>query len=73
MTGEFKVIDRRVSHNETVLGEQVSINTQNVEKMENFRKRIQRLDGQLTNLKRNTTSALENAKEEAASKPSTGL
>lgn len=73
MTGDFKVIDRRVSHNETVLGEQVSINTQNVEKMENFRKRIQRLDGQLTNLKRNTASALEDAKEEAASKPSTGL
>ena len=40
LSGEFKVIDRRVAHNESVLTEQVTANSQNVEKIENQRKRI---------------------------------
>ena len=37
---------------------------QHTEKLENSRKRIQRLDNQLINLQRNTNSALESVKQD---------
>ena len=63
MQGEFKVVDRRVAHNETVLNDHSKLLDQHTEKLENSRKRIQRLDNQLINLQRNTSSALESVKE----------
>ena len=73
ISGEMKVVDRRVAHNESVLKEQVTLTTQHTEKLENSRKRLQRLDNQLINLTRNTNSALESVKEETASRKSEQL
>ena len=63
MQGEFKVVDRRVAHNESVLNEQGKLIEQHTEKLETYRKRFQRLDNQLMNLQRNTSSALESVAE----------
>ena len=64
MSGEQKVVDRRVAHNEATLADQIKMIEQHTEKLENSRKRIQRLDNQLINLQRNTNSALESVKIE---------